>query len=145
MLASFLIIGFSLILLVYWFRYSCILLLRNISEQMPVSTPGISDGRFSFAAVQQQLKSGANLADLQRSLDRDYQVIRYLLEHAAGLELQSIEDRLLVLDYRVMRLYYRITKTAIPDQARSALSEMAAVLGVLVQKIGEQAGLQPEA
>jgi hypothetical protein len=145
MLASFLIIGFSLILLVYWFRYSCILLLRNISEQTPVSTPGISDGRFSFAAVQRQLNSGADLPDLQRSLDRDYQVIRYLLEHGAGLELQSIEDRLLVLDYRVMRLYYRMTKTAVPDQARNALSEMAAVLGVLVQKIGAQAGLQHEA
>lgn len=143
MLASVLIIGFSLILFVYWFRYSCMLLLRNFSEQ-PVLSSSRADGRFSFAQVQEDLKTDPELDSLQRSLDNDYRMISYLLEHAPDLGLQSFEDRLLVLDYRVMQFYYRVTRTIAPLHARRALSEMAMVLGVLAQKIGEQAGLRAE-
>lgn len=144
MLASLLIIGFSLILLVYWFRYSCILLLRNFSGTA-VRNSGMLDSRFSFAQVQERLKSDLELDPLSRSLDRDYQVISYLLDHAPGLGSQSVEERLLVWDYRVMKRYYRITKTLAPMHARRALVEMASVLGVLAQQIGQQAGVGTEA
>lgn len=140
MLASLLIIGFSLILFVYWFRYSCILLLRNFSAE---ASP--ADSRFSFAQVRERLEGAPELDPLRQSLDRDYRMISYLLQHAPDLGLQSIEDRLLVLDYRVMRCYYLATRVMAPPQARRALAEMAQVLGILAQKIGEQAGLRGEA
>jgi hypothetical protein len=133
-----------LVLFAYWFRYSCILLLRNHIEQA-ASAPAAPDNRFSFAEVQVRLKTGPDLDSLHRSLHRDYQVLTYLVEHAAGLELASIEDRLLVLDYRVMQWWYRLTKAAAPEQARKALSEMASILGVLVHRMGEQAGLHNQA
>jgi len=141
MIASVLIIGFSLILLVYWFRYSCILLLRNEAEQETRAR----DIRFHVAEVHARLQTEQELDPLHHSLDRDYRVLIYLLEHAAGLELRSIEDRLLVLDYRVMNCWYRLTRTAAPEQARRALSEMASIVGVLVRRIGEQASLRTEA
>ena len=141
MLASILIIGFSLILFVYWFRYSCILLLRNFAEQ----PKPVSDERFSFAEVQTRLKSDLELDPLRQALDRDFRMISYLLYHAPDLGLQSFEDRLLIWDYKVMQTYYRFTHTAFPVQARNALSEMASVLGLLSQKIGEQARLRGEA
>jgi hypothetical protein len=144
MLTSFLIIVFSLILFVYWFRYSCILLLRNFSEE-PVVADRLADSRFSFLQVREQLQSSPDLDPLRRSLDRDYRMISYLLQHAPDLGLQSIEDRLLVLDYRVMRCYYLVTRVMAPLHARRALAEMAQVLGILAQKIGEQAGLRGEA
>jgi hypothetical protein len=144
MLASVLIIGFSLILFVYWFRYSCILLLRNFSEQPVLANP-IADSRFSLAEVQDRLKSGLQLDPLQEALDRDYRMISYLLEHAPDLGLQSMEDRLLVWDYNVMRCWFRFTRTIAPEHARRALLEMATVLGILNQKIGEQAGLHTQA
>ena len=143
MLASLLIIGFSLILLVYWFRYSCILLLRNFPLQTGFAGP--EDNRFSFAEVQKQLQSDMQLDPLWKSLDRDYRMISYLLDHAPGLGLQNFEDRLLVWDYQVMQLWYRFTRLVAPVQARRALVEMASVLSVLAQKIGEQAGIRSEA
>jgi hypothetical protein len=143
MLASALIIGFSLVLLVYWFRYSCVLLLRNFSEQ-PLSSRN-DDMRFSFSQVQEQLKSDLELDPLWQSLDRDYRMIRYLLQHAPDLGLQSFEDRLLMRDYQVMRLWFRFTRMVAPPQARRALAEMASVLSVLAQKIGEQAALRGQA
>lgn len=143
MLASVVIIGFSLILFVYWFRYSCILLLRNFSREPAANA--LADSRFSFARVRERLQSEPELESLRQSLDRDYRMISYLLQHAPDLDLQSIEDRLLVLDYRVMRCYYLVTRVLAPLKARRALAEMAQVLGILAQKIGAQAGLHGEA
>jgi hypothetical protein len=91
--------------------------------------------------VQARLKTSEALGPLHRSLNRDFQVLTYLLEHAAALELASFEDRLLVIDYKVMRVYYRMTRSLFPQQARSALTEMASVLDVLVHKMGQQAGV----
>lgn len=144
MLASILIIAFSLALLVYWFRYSCILLLRNYRE-LADSSRAMVDNRFRVGEVQERLRTASPLDPLHASLQRDYQVLTYLLEHAAGLELEAFEDRLLVIDYKVMQWWYCLTKTAAPDQARQALKEMALVLGILVGKIDQRAGLHSEA
>jgi hypothetical protein len=144
MLAGILIIASSLALFVYWFRYSCILILRNRSEAAEAASV-VLDSRFSFAEVRERLKSGFALDPLQASLERDYRVLTYLIEHAAGLELESLEDRLLMFDYRVMQCVYRLTRTMAPLRARKALSEMATVVAVLAHRIGEQAGVQAEA
>lgn len=141
MFASILIISISFVLLVYWFRYSCILLLRG---QEPSATPAV-ESQFSFGAVRKALGDAPELDALHLALQRDHQLITYLLQHAPGLELSSFEDRLLLWDYKTMQLWYRITRTAAPEQARQALSEMASVLAILGGKIGERAGIQAEA
>lgn len=139
MLASVLIIAFSVILFLYWFRYSCLFLLRSRSGQIATAAD-----RFNYASVQEALKREVNLDPLHLSLERDYRVLTYLLEHAAGLELEQLEYRLLVLDYKVMQGWYRLTRWAAPRQARRALGEMAEVLNVLVDRIGEHAGPRTE-
>ena len=144
MLASILIIVFSLVLFVYWFRYCCTLLLRNSQEQI-AALPAVADTRFGVAGVIERLRTEEDLDPLHQALDRDYQVFAYLVQHAAGLELASLEDRLLLLDYKLMHLWYRLTLTAAPRQAREALSQMASILNVLVHKMGHQAGLRVEA
>jgi hypothetical protein len=140
MIASVLIITFSLVLFVYWFRYSCLLLLRRGAD-LPVAAAD----RYNYVSVQQGLKTAMELDPLYRALDRDYRVLTYLLEHAAGLELERLEYRLLVLDYKLMQGWYRLTKSAAPRQARRALGEMADVVNVMVGRIGEQAGVRNEA
>jgi hypothetical protein len=139
MLESTLIIGFSLVLLIYWFRYSCVLLLKNSRQTASSGTQ--QDPRFSFGDVQKRLATDKDLDPLHQSLRRDYEVFIYLVEHASGLKLESIEDRLLVLDLKVMQGWYRLTRVMFPSQARRALCEMASVLDVLVRRMGEQAGV----
>jgi hypothetical protein len=139
MLASILILAISLVLFVYWFRYSCLLLLRD----QPTGT--VQDVRFSFAGVRSRLQQERELEPLQAALQRDYQVLVYLRRHAAGLGLESLEDRLLVLDYRLMRLWYHTTKVLAPLQARKALVEMASVLEILARNMGNRADSQAQA
>src|SRR5262245_28303871 len=122
MFASFLIILISAVLLVYWFRYSCLLLLRGQADR---SANTSLEARFNFRAVRDRVNVDADLDPLHAALQRDYRVMTYLLEHAAGLELSSFEDKLLLWDYRAMQVWYWITRTAAPQQARQALSEMA--------------------
>jgi hypothetical protein len=143
MVAGILIITFSLILFVYWLRYGCVLLIRSAAQG--VTAAQAEDERFSVAKVMERLKTEQELDPLERALERDYHVLRYLTEHAADLELASIENRLLLIDYRVMRAWSHLTRTVAPEQSRKALSEMASVLSVLVRKMGEQSGMQVEA
>jgi hypothetical protein len=135
MFASILIIIFSVALLTYWFRYSCLLLLRSTEAE----SKGVVDKRFSFEEVRARLDNQPELDPLHQALSRDYQMLVYLLEHATGLELQSFENRLLVLDYRIMQWQYRLTRTIAPEQARRALHEMASVIGVLAGKLNQRA------
>jgi len=141
MVASVLILTVSVVLLIYWFRYCCVALLRGYTEQ-PSPVP---ENRFSFPQVRERLRTDSDLDTLHRWLDRDYRIVTYLLQHAAGLGEQSVEHRLLRLDYMLMSLWYRLTRTAAPEQARKALSERVAVLGCLARKMGEQAGVRVEA
>ena len=139
MVTSVFIIAISVVLFIYWLRHSCVMLLRSAQERAGMVTAG--DERFNVSSVLERLKTEADLDPLERALDRDYHVVTYLIEHAAGLELASIENKLLVLDYRLMRLLFHATRTLAPQQSRNALSEMAAVLSVLVAQMGEQSQL----
>ena len=126
MVASVLISVVSLVLLSYWFRYSCLLLLRSQPHE-----------------PRAEQKDG-DLDPLRRAVERDYRVLSYLCQHAAGLADQSLEERILMLDFKLMRIWYHVTRTLAPAQARNALSEMAAVVAFLGQRMGQQAGLQVE-
>jgi len=141
MIASLIIVAFSLALLLYWFRYSCILMLRNAME---ARTTVAANSQFSCWQVKELLGAAVQFDTLERALDRDYRLATYLIEHASELDLNTIEDRLLVLDYRVMQWYYRMTRSAAPNYARRALVEMADVVGVLAGRLDERAALRSE-
>src|SRR5690242_7882320 len=141
MLVTILILTISVALLIYWFRFCCLGLLRSAAVE-PSLLPA---NRFNFPAVRVRLETESDLEPLHRSLDRDYRIVSYLLRHAAGLGGQSLEHRLLLLDYKLMRVWYFLTRSTAPQQARKTLMERVAILGCLAQKMGEQAGLRAQA
>ena len=141
MLTSVFIIAISVVLLVYWLRYSCVLLLRSAQERKATAP---ENERFALATVIERLKTENELDPLEAELERDYQVVSYLIAHAADLELASVENKVLVLDYKVMRAWSRATRSLAPAQSRRALIEMAAVLQALVSQMSGPRGLQFE-
>jgi hypothetical protein len=134
MIASVLILVFAAVLLVYWFRYSCLLLLRNAAE---LSDSAAVDDRFSIAMVLDRVRTEQHLDPLERALERDYHMLTYLVKHAADLELASIENRMLILDYKLMRICYRVTRPFAPAQSRRALREMASALAAVARQTGQ--------
>ena len=133
MVETVLILAFSFALFLYWFRYTVLLLLseENVDQHTTVI------GQLSVLETRQALRQSQGdlpLDTLQLALDNDYRMLRYLLDHAAGMGLRPVEHYLLVLDYRIMRAWYRLTR-----QARRALDEMAGVVSHIAYKMGERA------
>jgi hypothetical protein len=140
MLASILIIVFSFVMLVYWFRYTCLLILRSEVPE-DCATRVATTNRLSFLSVEDRLKSAAETAaldPLEQALANDFRVLRFLLQHGSGPESQTIEQRILVLDYKILQLWYRIARMAAPPRAHRALEEMSAVLKHLAGGIGQR-------
>jgi hypothetical protein len=139
MLASVLISGISVVLLLYWFRYTCLLLLRARQEPGLVERVADANG-LNLLAVQDQLHSpdAANWQAVERALDHDYQILAFLLEHAAELGGSRLERSILAIDFRLLQFWYRLMRTAAPHNARAALSEMAAVLTRMSAMLGEK-------
>lgn len=138
MLASALISVVSLVLLIYWFRYTCLLLLQN-REDIACASSVASANRLSFPGVREQLHSAAAalpLDEMYAALDSDYRVLRYLLEHSAGLDIPAVERQLLILDYHLMQIKYRLVKNASSEQARKTLCEVSGILEYFAQKMG---------
>ena len=144
MAISIIIIVISTILFAYWFRYTCVLILRtrnvrNYARQVA------EVNHLSFLTAQQQLTAAENreqaFDSLHASLDRDYRVVSYLLRHAGTQGGQSIEEHMLQLDYQVMRVCYFIAKPFSPSSARQALLERASIISHLANAMGERVAL----
>ncbi len=142
MLTSVLIIAISLALLLYWFRYSCSLIL---------STGAASDCRLEVAAANQlkflevqdclDTASAASFDSLKRSLDRDYELVNYLHRSAKHSEEPAnvVEHSMLRADFHLMRIWYPVVKLFSTSQARAAIDEMAQIVGHLADSFGQKA------
>jgi len=141
MLASLLIILFSVVLCVYWFRYTCLLLL-NMNQDEEFAWQVAAANRLKFVDAQNELKIQHERVALDRicsSLDNDYRMLSYLLEHASRKGARSVEQRLLAVDYRLMQVWYRLTRGASNTQSRRALEEMSNILNYLAAQMGRAA------
>jgi hypothetical protein len=140
--ASIFIIVVSLILFVYWFRYTCLLILsaQNAKNYAPqVATAN----QLAFLEIRSELMQdtpASPLEKLHRSLDRDYRVLTYLLQHAATYNVtgRSIEERILMVDYQIMRVWYALARPFSSSLARRALLEQATVVNHLANAMGER-------
>jgi len=140
--ASILIIAVSAVLLVYWFRYTCLLILSAKPEK-DYAFPLAEANKLNFREIgadHVEQASSADLDRLERMLDRDYRLITYLIEHAAVIRVGGItlEERLLLLDYRLMRLACKLSRRFSLRRARAAMLEMAQVLRWLANDVGER-------
>jgi hypothetical protein len=137
MLSISLIIFFSVVLFVYWFRYSCLLILQNrtsFSEQT-ANNPGLN-----FPAVQERLKGdrkGVDLLDqLHGDLSKDYRILCFLLRCSADSGVDPIERRMLMLDYWIMQAWYMTSRRVAPFQAHRALEEMSNIVSYFAYSVG---------
>ena len=140
MFASGFIIIASSALFLYWFRHTCLLVLaqRSSSEYALKVTSTI---RLSFPQVQEALQTAPQTTALDRvhaGLENDYGILTDLLQQATGAD--SIEHRLLAIDYKTMQVWYKLTRTY-GDRAlaRNALAEMSSILGFFAEELGQNA------
>ena len=139
MLASVLIIGISVILFTYWFRYTCALILSTKTAK-DYTRQVAATNQLQFLAIQEALADQPrNLDSLRVSLDRDYQVVTYLKRSAGEPDTLILEQWMLKTDFHLMRGWYSVAGKISESQARGALAEMAQIVGHFANSFGERA------
>jgi hypothetical protein len=132
----------SVLLFGYWFRYTCLLIL-SAKTARDYAAEVATANQLSFLQVQSQLRTqtAVELDALEKALNRDYATIKYLLEHSAALPAiqGSLEKRMLEIDYRLMRAWYRVSRSFSAAAARRAVEEMSLVVAHFANAMGERA------
>ena len=143
MAISIIIIVLSTALFVYWFRYTCVLILRT-RDARDYAQHVAEVNHLTFLTAQQQLADAQDKKEsfdkLHESLDRDYRVVSYLLRHAGTQSGQSIEELMLRLDYQIMRTCYYVSRP-FSVSARRFLVERASIISHLANAMGERVAI----
>lgn len=140
--ATTIIIASSVLLFAYWFRYTCMLILSAKTSRDYAGDVATAN-QLGFLEVQTQLRQTEtpDLGRLRASLDRDYAVITYLLDHAANPSkgATALENKMLAFNYRMMGAWFSVSKHFSESAACRALDEMAGVVAHFANAMGERA------
>ena len=141
LIATIVITASSVFLFGYWFRYTCLLILSARTSR-DYAAPVALANQLSYPQVQAILQqSSSDLDRVLGLLDRDYQVLSYLLKNASNPYKggDAVENRMLAIDYRLMRAWCSVSRRFSPSAAMSALDEMTQVVAHFANSMGERA------
>ncbi len=140
LVATGIITASSIFLFAYWFRYTCLLIL-SAKTTRDYAVEVAAANQLGFLEVQSQLCEDVPQLDrLRDSLDRDYGVLVYLLKHASNATSgqETLEKRMLEINYRFMRAWYSVSRRFSPAAAARAIEEMSIVVAHFANSMGER-------
>jgi hypothetical protein len=140
LVATGIITASSIFLFAYWFRYTCLLIL-SAKTTRDYAAEVAAANQLGFLEVQSQLCQNVPQLDrLRDSLDRDYSVLVYLLQHASNTSSgqEALEKRMLKINYRVVRAWYSVSRRFSPAAAARAIEEMSLVVAHFANSMGER-------
>ena len=138
MILSLAIISISMVLMAYWFRYVCCLILETRSN--PEFSRALATRiRLNLFDVQEKLRAGnrAGLDVLDAMLMQDYQMLTSLMDEVGGVE--NIERKLLATHFKIQQFRFRVTRALAVNQSRNALLEMSNVVSFFAGAVGQSA------
>ncbi len=145
MIASICILAISTGLFVYWFRYTCMLIL-NTQTSTDYAGEVAAANELSFLEVQSAIPSAGrgHLVAIHNLLDRDYDMVSRLLEKSLGVgdEGSTIEQAMLRIDFLAMKVVFHLSRPVSDRLARRSLTEMTHVVAHLANSFGEQRFVQ---
>ncbi len=135
---TILIIVGSMLLLAYWFRYTCLLILSAKTTRDYAGEVALAN-QMSFLEVQAALREAGPIAldGLNASLERDYALVMGWTQ-GVGDEI-GMEDRMLQMKYNSARLMFKTVGKISPAAARGALDDMSVVISHFANSLGERA------
>lgn len=137
MITGAIFIAVSLALLVYWFRYTCLMILSTRPAQDFARVAARRHG-LNLMDVQASLSAPRpDLDALQQSLDADYaRLTRLMRDYNASAGV--LEEIMLKTHYAAMHSAYAICRRFAPAKARIALAAMADTVTHFAAVMGEQ-------
>ncbi|MEZ5351263.1 MAG: hypothetical protein R2762_01380 [Bryobacteraceae bacterium] len=143
MISSGLIIAISALLLAYWFRYTCLLILCTKAERNHASAVAARH-KLAFQGVREKLATQTGSLDpLARAIERDYAILNRLMAKADGLvEPWPMEDWMLRLNFAAQRILFWASRRISVRMAHAALGEMVGVVEHLAESCGMRMNAQ---
>lgn len=137
------IVLLSALLLAYWFRYTCLLIVRSDHSQSYAKQVAAAN-QLNFIRVKSELQRSSVPPELDRLyalLERDYRLLLYLLNNGARFRKSGwdVEQWLLRVDFQFMQAAYSVSRRMRVAQGQPALREMAEIITHLANTIGERA------
>ncbi len=132
MTASFCITLVSITLFLYWFRYTCVLIL-SARPARDVATRYAAANRLAFLEVERAMGCSmerCDLESLQARLDADYRSLTATFAGSAALRnaVSGTERVMLTLDYKLLRGWFKVSQTIAPLHSCGAVREMALIV-----------------
>lgn len=144
LLAVFLVLALFATLAMYWFRYTCALILSNRTAKDYAQAVAEANG-LSFPEASALLRAGnrATLDELHATLQRDYEFLCCLLRHSTsyGIARNRYQQVILRADYLMLSTVFPIIRAGSADLAGEALLEMAGVVSYLAHSMGERSAI----
>lgn len=142
MYVSIVIMTLSSAMFVYWFRYSCALILEsdwNEEQARGVATKH----ELKFQTVENQLAGAISRREMNTVrdlLDRDMRRLAELMAHSPAIMEagQSLESRMLMVDYQLMKVWYALTRCFAPPAAEVTLRKMTRIVAYMAGEFGDQ-------
>ena len=142
-LVSVLILVVSASMLVFWLRSASRSILRERFAQN-YSAEVAEANQLEFLAVRKALSDGpegsVDYANSLGALERDYEALTYLLRNAATVNVgrYTRRERLLVLDFQLLRVWVRMKRVLGLSSWQSGLVEMATILEYFGNVVGQR-------
>jgi hypothetical protein len=142
MLTILAMIGLTVALGVFWFRYTCALIL-SAKPAKDYRLQVIQANQLKFLDVQKDLaevRKRQELHRIQQDLERDYQLLTFVLRHGAAFQFgpDPAERRLLMIDFAVLRCWCGLSRRLSLVNPRPALQEMISILSHFANSMGER-------
>lgn len=140
---SIFILVSSVVLLLFWLRGACRSVLQQRFEH-DYSAEVAEANQLEYLAIRKALaeypEEIADYGGLVATLERDYEALTYLLRNAATVHVGQYtrSERLLILDFQVLRLWVRVKRLLGWPSWRSGLLEMATILDYFGNVVGHR-------
>ena len=142
-LVSVLILVVSASMLVFWLRSASRSILRERFAQN-YSAEVAEANQLEFLTIRKALSDGSeenvDYANSLGALERDYEALTYLLRNAATVNVgrYTRRERLLVLDFQLLRVWVRMKRAVGLSSWQSGLVEMATILEYFGNVVGQR-------
>lgn len=139
--SQFLLFAFALIVLFYWFRYNCAVVLhRKISLENAKHVAAAN--QLTFAEMEERVDDleAAELSEADKRLSREYEVLVCLLRYTSPVQppVFTFDQRLLMTDFAVQRWWFGLTSRWLAAPARQSLHERIRILTHFAHLVGKR-------
>ncbi len=145
---SVFVLASSALLLILWLRSASQSILRRPFKRR-YSEEVAEANQLEFLAIREALDADREAVGdhggVLDALERDYEALSYLLRNAATLHVGhcSPSERLLILDFQLLRLQARIAHAVGVGNWRSVLLKMTAILEYFANVVGQRLATFP--